>query len=282
MRIPKVIGVELVEWKGGFGFTPVIAPGTEIYRAMSLGRMKVDKLGTDVPGIVKRFFGGSKCYVIVFWYAFAKDDDLMYDFHVVLRPETPAAEAWHKFYSDAEFWLDEGKVKELEKLIEPSIKPMAFPKGDTNLEDLYKARLKVLAPISPRTVEIFSQSINVSDPAERDRLQREAVQAYFADTVKTWSNENFKDWQKSNPLDKKWVPETANSMKTPVTVLDPVDFELALNWIKRGYNDMKPDELAEIIYQVTGKRLTPVAIRKRHYRKLGLMTNRKPGAKPKT
>jgi len=281
MKIPEIVGVELVEWKGGFGFTPVIAPGTKIYRATSLGRMKMDMPGTGMPGIVKRYFGGPKCYVIVFWYAFAQDDDLMYDFHVVLEPKTTEAEACHKFYSDAKFWLDEEKVKELENLIESSIKPMAIPKGETDLEDLYKARLKVLAPVSPRTVEIFSQSINVSDPAERDRLQREAVQGYFADTVKTWSNEDFKAWQKNNPLDKKWFPETADNMKTPVRVVDPVDFELALNWIKRRYNEMKPDELAEIIYEVTGERLKPAAIRKRHYRKLGLMTKRKPGAKPK-
>jgi len=286
MKIPKIVGVELVEWKHGFGFTPIMAPGTKTYRAVSLGRMKMDAkmIGTDAPGIIKRVFGKQKCYVVVFWYSFAQDDDaadLIYEFHVVLTPETTEAEAWQQFYGDAEFWLNEEKIKELEKLVEPPIKRMSFPKGDVDREDLYKARLKVLSPVSPRTVEIFSQSITATDPAERDRLQLEAVQAYLADTVKTWSNEEFKDWQKSNPIDKKWVPDTADSLKSPVMAVDPVNFELALNWIARRYNEMKPDELAEIIYKVTGERLTPVAIRKRHYRGLGLMTKRKAGAKPK-
>ncbi len=260
-----------------------MAPNTKTYRAVSLGRMEIDAnlLGTNIPGIIKRIVGRPKCYVMVFWYAFAEDDDWIYDFHAIHTPETTAEEARNKFYQDAAWWLDEEKIKEMEALLEPAAKPMAYPKGDTDHEDVYKARLKVLSPVSPRTVEIFTQSINVTDPAERDRLQREAVQAYFADTVKNMSNEEFKAWQKSNPLDKKWFPETADSMKAPVEVVDPVNSELALNWIKRGYNEMKPDALAEIIYKVTGKEITPVAIRKRHYRDLGLMTKRTAGAKPK-
>lgn len=286
MKIPKIVGVELVEWKGGFGFTPIMAPGTKTYRAVSLGRMKVQTklIGTDMPGIVKRVFGRTTCHVIVFWYGFGPDDDaadLIYDFHVVLTPETTEAEAWQQFCGDAEFWLNEEKVSELEKLVDPSIKPMTFPKDDIEREDLYKARLKVLSPVSPRTVKIFEQSINVMDPAERDRLQWEAIQAYFADSAKNWSNKEFKNWQECNPIEKKWVPDTADSLNSPAKAVDPVDYELALNWVARRYNEMKPGELAEIIYKVTGERLTPVAIRKRHYRSLGLMTKRKAGAKRK-
>ena len=286
MKIPKIVGVELVEWKHGFGFTPVMAPGTKTYRAVSLGRMKMDAnlIGTDTPGIIKRVFGKPKCYVVVFWYSFSQGDDpddLMYDFHVVLGPKTTAAEARQQFNDDAEWWLNEEKISEFEKLIEPPAKPMTFPKGDIEREDIYKARLKVLSPVSPRTAEIFFQSINVTDPAERDHLQREFVQAYLADTIKSLSNEEFNSWQSNNSFDKKLVPGMAASMKSPAKVIDAVDYELALNWIARRYNKMKPDELVEIIYKVTGERLTPVAIRKRHYRGLGLMTKRKAGAKPK-
>jgi hypothetical protein len=62
----------------------------------------------------------------------------------------------------------------------------------------------------------------------------------------------------------------------PGKALDPINHELALNWIRRGYNLLTEEELSDAILVMTGQRLTPGAIKKRRER-LGLTTKRLPG-----
>jgi len=71
MKIPKVIGMEFVEWRDGFGFAPILSADTKIYRAVSFGRIR-----PEVPEFAKAYYGNRECYVITHWYSFVSDGDL--------------------------------------------------------------------------------------------------------------------------------------------------------------------------------------------------------------
>jgi transposase len=61
--------------------------------------------------------------------------------------------------------------------------------------------------------------------------------------------------------------------------LDPINQELALHWLRRGYNLMTEKELSDAILKATGQRLMPDTLKKRRGR-LGLSTKRPPGPRP--
>ena len=275
MKIPKVIGMEFVEWKGGFGFVPVLDAEAKVYRAVSLGRIK-----PDLPAFLEGYFKRRKCYVVTHWYSFALDGDWLFDFQVVLDPHMTKKAAHAEYKKGIDLW-EKTDLEALSACFEPELKPVVLPARDVDGQDLFKARLEVFRPVAANVVRIFSQSLGVEDPAERERLQHEAVQAYVADLAAGLTDEEFGAWQEKNPLDKKWIEVLAKNLRRRQKALDPINYELALNWINRRYNEMEPKDLAEVIYQVTGQQLSPVAIRKRYYRKLGLMTKRKPGARLK-
>jgi hypothetical protein len=81
--------------------------------------------------------------------------------------------------------------------------------------------------------------------------------------------------------------EFGEVMREPRRMLDPVNHELALNWLRRKYNRMTAEVLADSIFKriwrwvVPGFKITADFIKKRRER-LGLTTKRPPGPPPKS
>jgi hypothetical protein len=88
-------------------------------------------------------------------------------------------------------------------------------------------------------------------------------------------------WQRSNPIGTEWITEFTKTLHRPKRKLNPVDHSLALHWLRKGYNLLTEKELSRAVYKVTGKRLTPAAIKKRRER-LGLTTKRPTGPRQRT
>ena len=101
--------------------------------------------------------------------------------------------------------------------------------------DVYQARLKVLAGLQPKTVEKIRLADETKDPQKRDKIQREAVQAYFAELAHHWTEDGVLAWQRSNPVGTEWLCEFGRVFAEPEREIDPVNHELAFNWLRRKY-----------------------------------------------
>ena len=156
--------------------------------------------------------------------------------------------------------------------------PPADPKA-LDEHDLYQARLKVLAGLTPKTVELIKKANGAADLVERRKIEREAVQAYFAELAQDWTEDEVLIWQRSNPVGTEWLLEFARVMQEPQREIDPINHELALNWLRRKYNLLTEAELSDSILMATLQRLTPGALKKRRER-LELATKRSPGPRP--
>ncbi len=151
--------------------------------------------------------------------------------------------------------------------------------GATDEHDLYQARLKVLAGLHPKTVELIRQADVVKDPEQKQKLGREAVQAYWAELAHYWSEEELLAWQRSNPIGTEWMRELVQVRDKPRRAIDPINYELAFNWLRRKYNLLTETELSDSIWLATLQRLMPGVLKKRRER-LGLTTKRPPGPRP--
>jgi hypothetical protein len=85
------------------------------------------------------------------------------------------------------------------------------------------------------------------DPAKRNYVEREAVQSYFAEIAHYLTEDEVLTWQKSNPVGTGWMCEFAEVMGNPRRQLDPINHELALNWLRSKYNEMTAKQLSESI-----------------------------------
>jgi hypothetical protein len=151
---------------------------------------------------------------------------------------------------------------------------------DSQAFDVYQARLKVLAGLHPQTVALVRLAEAAKDPAKRTLLEREALQAYFAELAHHWSNEEVLAWQRSNPVGTQWLCQFAAVMKQPRRKLDAVNHELALNWLRKKYHLLTAEELAQAVATKTGKPINAKSVKSRRTR-LGLVTKRPPGPRPK-
>jgi hypothetical protein len=149
----------------------------------------------------------------------------------------------------------------------------------TDAYDLYQARLKVLAGLHPKTVELIQKADATRDPGKRTRLEQEAVQAYFAELAHSWTEDEVLAWQRSNPIGTEWMCEFARVFNEPERKVDSINYELAFNWLRRKYNLLTAEELSASILKATGQRVMPGTLKKRRER-LGLMTKRQPGPRP--
>lgn len=280
MKIPKIEGIQLVEWKGGFALSPIFANDTVIYSTITLGRRVVKH---RLP-ILEAYFGNRECWVISRWVSFAPDDEeLIWDHDLVMDPDDTEETARGVFQGASDFWNSD-EPEEVAKTFKPSVQPMHFgdiSKFDHRRQDLYKARMEVLKDISPKTAALVYQAESATDEQTRARLNEEAVQSYFAELAAIWSEGQIKGWQERNPLGSKWIAEFAKCFRKPVPMVDSVNYDLAANWVLRKYNQLTPEQLAEAVTEATGEKITADAVRQRHYRKLGLMTERKPGQSQK-
>jgi len=149
--------------------------------------------------------------------------------------------------------------------------PAAGP-GAIEANDLYQARLKVLAGLHPKTVNLVRQADAAKSPEERRKLEREAVDAYFAELAHSWMEDEVLAWQRNNPI--------GRVFQEPERTIDPINYELAFRWLRRKYNLLTAEELSDMILIATGQRLMPEVLKKRRER-LGLTTKRPPGPRPR-
>jgi hypothetical protein len=158
--------------------------------------------------------------------------------------------------------------------------PVTGP-GGIEANDLYQARLKVLAGLQPKTASLIQKADDEKDPERRRALERETVNAYFAELANSWTEEEVLAWQRNNPVGTEWMRELARLYQEPERRIDDINYELAFNWLRRKYNLLSAEELSDMILVATGQRLMPGTLKKRRER-LGLTTKYPVGRSPKT
>ena len=139
--------------------------------------------------------------------------------------------------------------------------------------EMYQARLKAMAGMQPKTVALMQQAKEAKDEAGRQKREREAVHAFFAELAPYWTEDMVMGWQRNNPVGSAFLCEFGRVMEAPERELDLINHELALNWLRRGYNLMTENELSEAIFKATGQRVKPNTLKKKRA-KLGLGTKR--------
>jgi hypothetical protein len=162
----------------------------------------------------------------------------------------------------------------------PNFQGPVIGPGTIEANDLYEARLKVLAGLQPKTVSLIQQADAIDDSQERRKLEQEAVNAYFAELAHDWTEEQVLAWQRNNPIGTEWMCEFARVVQEPERRIDPINYELAFNWLRRNYNLLTAEELSDLILVATGQRMMPSALKKRRER-LGLTTKRSAGPRPR-
>lgn len=120
--------------------------------------------------------------------------------------------------------------------------------NSTGAYDVYHARLKVMGELQPKTVELLKIANLTKDPVKRKFVEREAVQCFFAELAHYLTEDEILAWQRSNPVGTGWMCEFGEVMGKPRRQLDPVNHELALNWLRRKYNEMTAKELSDSVF----------------------------------
>ena len=133
--------------------------------------------------------------------------------------------------------------------------------------------------LQPKTVRLIQQVDAAEDAEKQRKLEREAVDAYFAELAPAWTHDEVLAWQRSNPIGTEWMCEFARVFEEPERRIDEINYELAFNWLRRKYNLLTAEELSDSILVATGQRLMPGTLKKRRER-LGLTTDRDPGPRP--
>ena len=289
MIIPPFAGVTLVEYRDRIELTPIYW----IREFVGLGRIKATEVGPqpgdDMHPFFNAIFGENEIWVVARWrrYEDGREEAMNINYLDPGATETEARTSFDDMVSFAN--LSKAELEGLSRCFEATEEDLAYieerfpdvkhgppdPKS-TDEYDLYQARLKVMAGMQPKTVELIHQADATDDPQKREKIEREAVQAYFADMAHYWTEDLVKEWQRSNPIGTEWMCEFARAWQEPKRELDPINYELALNWLRRKYNLLTAEELSDAILVMTGQRLAPGALKKRRER-LGLTTKRQPG-----
>jgi hypothetical protein len=294
MIIPPYTGVWLVEFQDRIELVPVW------YRdIVGLGRFKANQVGFQ-PGeamypMYNAIMGNKEIWVVVHWQRYEdgreEPDEIFY-----LEPNATEADARKKFDEMVNFVnMSKAELRKLASMFEASKDDLAYiesrpdgipitysrPDRKSSIEeqDLYQARLKVLAGLQPKTVTLMEKAYTTEEPREREKIEHEAVEAYFAEMAHYWTEDLVKEWQRSNPIGTEWMCEFARVWQEPKREIDPINHELVLNWLRRKYNLLTAEELSDAILVMTGQRVMPGTLKKRRER-LGLTTKRPPGPRP--
>jgi hypothetical protein len=149
---------------------------------------------------------------------------------------------------------------------------------------LYQARLKVLAKWFPVTVRVLRQidtalaganKIGIkADAVKLDALQRQAVAAWTVEKEKLMGAKNT-----SLSLDRDLAPILGDAIRRSAKGADALDYELAANWILKGYNAKTAQQVAREAAKATGDKFTTslVALVTKRRQRLGLRTLRQRG-----
>jgi hypothetical protein len=310
MIAPPYTGVRLIEYWDRLELCPV-----GWYRdCVGLGRFKADKVGFEPHeqnySKWREIMGSHEIWVVVNWMVFEDDSDKVE--HVIhCRPGTTLEEAQRVFEGMKDYlsispkgrgthaglenlfrqlrhvapsgiWItheNAGKSEEETRDLSAIVHSYSDQKtGET--KELYQARLKALAGMGPQTVGLIIQAEAAKDDTKRKKLEFEALGAYFAELGIYWTEDMLKAWLRTNFPGSKWLCEFGKMMNSPELHLDPINHELALNWLRRGYNFMTDKERSDAIFKATGQHVKPNTL-KRKRTELGLQTKRPFGPDPK-
>jgi len=294
MIIPPFAGVTLIEYRDHLELTPY----QWIREFIGLGRFKADEVGPQPAEqsypLFNAVMGTEEIWVVVHWQRSEDGTEEVLN-AIYLDPEATEAAARKEYDGMVEFAnLNKGELEALSNFFEASEEDLAYVEGrfpgvsrgppdsgSIDDRDVYQARLKVLAGLQPKTVALIQKAELSEDPQERERIEREAVHAYFAEMAPLWTEDLVLEWQRKNPVGTEWLCEFGRVLQEPERRLDPINEELALNWLRRKYNLLTAEELSDAILIATGQRVMPGTLKKRRER-LGLTTKRLPGPRPRS
>jgi hypothetical protein len=296
--VPPYSGVRLIEYLDHFQLVPVPAVRTVYgYGKVNANKATMDPDDPNSEPFWDDLGPDAEVWAVMQWFEY-EDGHKEQGTISFLRPETEEADV-RKSMERMERMYEGNREEALELLqcydaseddeafVEdnyPNYQTEPDPK-DTDNYDVYHARLKVMEELQPKTVALLKIASDTKDPAKRQFVEREAVQSYFAELAHYFTEDEILAWQRSNPVGTGWMCEFGEVMREPRRTIDPVNHELALNWLHEKYNLLTARELSESIFQRVLRwlkldRLTPDAIKKRRER-LGLTTKRKPGSPEK-
>ena len=291
MIIPPFAGVVLVEYRDQIELTPIYW----VREFVGLGKSKAKEVRPEnLSPFAQAVFDamGDEVWVIARWLRYEDGTEEGMNINY-LDSQATEAEARKSFDSMVHFQeMSKEHLLGLAACLQDNEEELAyiesrFPdfkvgppeKGSVDERDLYQARLKVLAGMQPKTVALVERADATADPVEKAKIEREAVGAFFADLAHYWTEDLAKEWQKTNPVGSEWMCHFADVFREPERGIDPINYELALNWLRRKYNLMTAEELSDAILVATGQRVMPGTLKKRRER-LGLTTKRLPGPRP--
>jgi len=291
--IPPFSGVRLIECRDRIALTPV-ASFREFF---GYGKVKAGEIVFErQDGGTEPFWDDStadeEVWAVVQWRRYEDGHQEKGTISYLRSPATEddareAMERLSKFYSlGKEELQDLGKFlldnEDGDAHVESRFPNYQSPPSDRKAMDeydVYQARLKVLAGLYPKTVELIKLANSEQDPQKRQKIERETVQAYFAELARHWTEEEVLAWQRSNPIGTEWMCEFGRAFSEPMREIDLINHELAFNWLRRKYNLLTENELSDSILIATLQRVMPGTLKKRRER-LGLTTKRRPGPKP--
>ena len=293
--IPPFVGVRLIECRDHITLTPV----PSFREFFAYGKVKATEAVIELEdGTTEPFWDNctsdEEVWAVVQWVRFEDGHEEEGSEQYLRSPHTEedarkAMQQMSDFYGmSKERMLDLGRLVEdcednddfMESRYPNYQSPPSDPKAIDEY-DVYQARLKVLAGLHPKTVELIKLADATQDPQKRCKIERETVQAYFAELAHYWTEDEVLGWQRSNPIGTEWMCEFARVFEEPKREIDPIKYELAFNWLRRKYNLLTAEELSDKILLATLQRLTPTGIKKMRER-LGLTTKRPPGPRPKS
>ena len=300
LYIPPFSGIRLIECRDHFQLVPV--PAVRV--CFGYGKMKACDFANypdeDAPPFHEFCAPGEEIWIVAQWYRFEDGHEEKGDCCYLRSPPATEDDARKRMQqmkdldnTTREELLDltqcfEAKEEDYQYIEDkhPNYQEEPDPR-DTEKYDLYHARLKVMEELQPKTVALIKIANATKDPVKGQFVERQAIQSFFAELAHYFTEEEVLAWQRSNPVGTGWMCEFGEVMREPRRQLDPINHELALNWLRCRYNEMSAKKLSESVFQrvwrwlVPGFKLTADFIKKRRER-LGLTTKCPPGPPPQS
>jgi hypothetical protein len=233
--------VTKLSWSDGFG----------------LGRLLTVRRVTPGVGwkrLPKPIHDKGKVYRFVVVYGEAKDNGKLRPIRLLAFASTEA-----EARGECERLLQTGREREAKEMKLCEAKPVTAKQG-LREQDLHGAQWLVLEKTYPRTVKLLRRAAKAATDQERDRLRTEATVAYKAETFR---NTGILPDGQAAPDEKRLI---ASVLRTGARWHDPVNKALAVHFYRDGWCKLKPKQLADEIFKITGRRLSPAAAKKRRLR----------------
>ena len=196
------------------------------------------------------------------------------------KPKKPMADSFGKWrvlypphFEEAEMREKFQRCSESRADYEARMRELCNPKPPATFEEQLKvakenaahdAQWKTIAKVYPKTVALKAKEAK-APKSKLAVIKEQVLEAYMRETAAATGGivEPTDDPRK--------IAALAKALKRKRRRRDPVDDELALNWVTKGYYKMNSKKLAGAIFKLTGKRLSPKTLKQRRLR-LGLHT----------